>query len=97
MILMPSRLSVAIVPMDASTLLAHRFGWADVVYNCFLSWFGRPWVESSLICRGEGTDSDCSGGAGGWEAGSSQLRVAGTERGLPIRLRARTVCEKNPK
>ena len=79
--------------MDQSTILAHRFKFADVCSNCFESWQGRSFIESSLLCHGTGTDSDCTGGAGGWEAGALQLDAAARERNLPVRLHPKSVSE----
>ena len=61
--------------MDASTRLAHRCRWADVVLNCALQMIPPGPLSRSLLCDGTATDSEFTGRAAAWKVAARFLKM----------------------
>ena len=73
-------------------LLAHRYQWADLCLSSLICALSESAVRRSLLCSGQGTDSDFTGGAAGWELAAHCLEEAASKKGLTARLQPQSVC-----
>lgn len=73
--------------------VASRFDWPVWVILCCKQLLGDTNIRDSLLCNGTGTDSDFSGGAGGWEAAAHMLEQAALRHGLAAQLSPQSTCD----
>ena len=74
-------------------LLAKRFDWASVLLTCSQQLMPDSYISTSLFLKGQGSDSDFSGGAAGWEVASHFLEAAARKKGWEINLAPLSTCE----
>ena len=67
--------------MDRSAAfgVVRAFNWAQNTLRCLLQVLGIPALQDSLLTQTGGSDSDFSGGAGGWEVASDMISAACAE------------------
>ena len=95
----PAASSQKMLYSETSKRYAERFQWPEVAINCMLTTLSSSQLQRSILCAGAGLDSDCSGGAKGFEAAMRYFNIAWARRSWPselqLNLRPFSVCEKD--
>ena len=73
--------------------LSRAFQWASRVIQRARQYMSDPVPERSVMIQGQGTDSDFTAKAAGWEAACCFLQAAGHAQGWEVNLEPWSTCE----
>ena len=73
--------------------MREAFTWAHKVCMVCRQNFSDSTLHRSLLCQSPGTDSEFSGGAGGWEVAALCLETAFRAKGVPASLGPLATCD----
>lgn len=78
---------------NGSPELCRSFSWAPRLLDCSRQLMSVSDIEKSFFVTGQGSDSDFTGGAAGFEVATTLLTTAAMQNGWYVDLCPRSTCE----